>query len=632
MGHAAIVDRNGRVLAHPLATWVRDAVDISDVSVVQRMMAGDTGIGQFYSPALKGDMIAGFTSVPKAGWGVMIPQPVSELHLEAYEALKPIYLIIGGGLALAMVTALFLSGRIADPLERITSAARKANQTGDLEEIPEDTRAFIPAEPLEIISAYNGMVQAVRSSEEHMRELAYSDNLTGLLNRAAFTRLVGRCLSAQDAPDVGGALLHFDLDDFKAINDAHGHALGDKVLVEIATRVSRLVEGCFGVSARNNPLIRTVDDHSLKQMPLFARFGGDEFTLLLPGLCDRSAIERFSEAMISSISRPIDLGSAEIRPATSVGVTLFPQDCGSVDVLLHRADVALYHAKSRGKSQWCLYEPDKGVQSAFEIQAEVSAAIAAGQMELHYQPKIDTASGGALSAEALVRWRHPSRGLVPPVAFIPHIENSAVVVELGEWVLRQAANDIRNWTRNGRTMKVALNIAARHFLEVDFAERATAIIKTAGVEASSFELEITEEAAMAPLDDGRDVIGTLKQNGFRVALDDYGRGYSNLSRLAQLRIDTIKIDRSLIDNVTENERTRKIVTATVAMAESLDCRVVGEGVETSAMAMTLARIGCHELQGYYFSKPLPKARFEEWLDARAGSRIVDLTARLAKAL
>jgi EAL domain-containing protein (putative c-di-GMP-specific phosphodiesterase class I) len=298
--------------------------------------------------------------------------------------------------------------------------------------------------------------------------------------------------------------------------------------------------------------------------------------------------------------------------------------------VMHRADAALYHAKARGKGQFCFYDPANGVRSIAEIRREIAGAIANDEMVLHYQPKVDCKTGNVNSVEALVRWQHPVLGLKGPIAFIPQIEDSEEICALGEWVLKRAADDLALWQAGGRDLTIAVNIGARHLVSPGFPERALEIVTSAGVDPSQIELEITEEIAMQQEDHTRNVIDTLKAHGFRVALDDYGRGYSNLSRLAEVKVDVIKIDRSLILNVESHERTRKIVAATIAMAEALDCRVVAEGIEEAGHAALLRKLGCHELQGYFFARPMAREDLTVWLLARGRSTVADLQSEIAK--
>ncbi|NJR13208.1 MAG: EAL domain-containing protein [Phyllobacteriaceae bacterium] len=642
-GHAVIVDQMGQVLAHPKDEWVQTAQSLAQLRPISQGLAMGNGVAEFYSPALEADMVAGFSGVRNAGWAVMVPQPLAELKLQAYEALRPIYLILTLGLLLALLLAYGFADRIARPLERITTSARRAHTAG-LEEIHDDRGLLVPLEQREIVVAYNGMVRSVRASETQMRRLAYTDGLTGLLNRAAFCALAGSAFETEGGTSnrARGALFYFDVDDFKTVNDTRGHAAGDAVLAGIAERVCGVLRGLFGDLACIDGSLRQIDltgPDAEAPRPHFARFGGDEFVLLVPGLVTRADIEVFAERIMQAVAAPM-AGKAEgLNTRISIGAAAYdmagadmPAD---LDQMLQRADVALYHAKTRGKGRMCLYAPEEGVRSIHEIRADIRHAIQSGQMVLHYQPKIHTRSGMVHSVEALVRWNHPQRGLVMPGAFIPAIEDSDEIIALGEWVFRAAAADMLAWQAQGRDLSVAINIAARHYSMPGFASRTVAMARDCGVEPSRITLEITEEAAMRP-GEGSDenagvAIAELKAAGFMVALDDYGCGYSNLQRLAQIKVDAIKIDRSLIAQVNSHARTREIVAATVAMAEALECRVTAEGIEDAAHAATLRRLGCHELQGYYFAHAMDMADCESWLREREHNNTAGLR-QLAAAL
>jgi EAL domain-containing protein (putative c-di-GMP-specific phosphodiesterase class I)/GGDEF domain-containing protein len=626
MGHAAITDQTGAVLAHPKKDWVASAFSIDALEPVKLALSGKSGVTTFFSPALKTEMVAGYAGVPSSGWAVMVPQPMAEIELKIYDALKPIYFTLAIGLIAALVLAYGAAGRIARPLERITAAALRADSLKSLVPIEEETRAFVPQEQRAIVAAFNGMVRSIHASEAKVRVLAYTDSLTGLLNRAAFTTMAESLL----ARGAGGVLYYFDIDDFKTVNDTRGHSEGDLVLKSVGDGIGRLLDARFGGRAGVDALSGGND----ARLPIFARFGGDEFVLLVPQAMAREEIDAFAVAMgaASRLAQPsTDSSDASDGEAIqiSIGAAAFdPAGFDTLDAILQRADAAVYHAKARGKARHCVYAPEEGVRSIHDIRAEVAAAIANDEMLLHYQPKVISRSGEVRSVEALVRWIKPAEGLVQPAAFIPAIEDSPVIIALGEWVMRAAAADILKWRAKGLDLTVAINIASRHYETPGFPERMTEIARACGVEPSSLILEVTEEAAMSPSAAAEDVIAELKRSGFQVALDDYGRGYSNLQRLAQIKVDAIKIDRSLIAHVNDHDRTLEIVAATVAMAEALDCRVIAEGIENSAHAATLRQLGCHELQGFFFARPMPAEALETWLAERAANPVGRLAKRI----
>ena len=632
LGHAVIVDQAGQVLAHPNKEWENIARPLADAQIVRAMLRGDSGVLQFESPSMKGEMIAGYSGVEGAGWGVMIPQPVSELNIKALDAVKPIYFIIAIGLAVAAAAAIFVSHLVAKPLEKITQLARNAKSVAELSELPELKGALIPAEPRAIVTAYNGMVRAIRASEAKVRSQAYTDSLTGLLNRSAFNEASEKLFSVLGNRQSCSLLFYFDLDGFKNTNDTHGHAIGDKVLLEASKRTTELCKRFFGIDDVFNPLLGEISEADRLSLPLFARVGGDEFVLVLPQAKNIKNREEFARQLTECLLEPYHFDDLTLKAGASIGAAVFPEGKDTLEAVLHRADAALYHAKARGKGQYCFYNPDDGVRSIVEIRREIANAISNDEMVLHYQPKVDAQTGAANSLEALVRWQHPTKGLLGPVAFIPDIEDSEEICALGEWVLKKAVHDITLWQAEGRTLTIAVNIGARHLMSTSFTTRAIEIVTCAGVDPSTVELEITEETAMRDEDNVRDVIDMLKAQGFRVALDDYGRGYSNLSRLADMKVDVIKIDRSLIMNVESHERTRKILAATISMAEALECRVVAEGIEEASTAALLRKLGCHDFQGYFFAKPMDRDRLNIWLNERTKNTVATLQNQISAML
>ena len=629
MGHAVIVDQAGQVLAHPKKEWENVARPLGDATIVRAMLRGDSGVMQFESPSLKGEMIAGYAGIKGAGWGVMIPQPVSELNIKAYDAVKPIYLIVAAGLAIAAAAAIYFSHLIAKPLERITLLVRSAKSVAELNELPELKGTLIPTEPRDIVTAYNGMVRAIRASEAKVRSQAYFDSLTGLLNRSAFNDAAQRLFAISKGKQGGSLLFYIDLDGFKGINDTQGHAIGDRVLVEASSRIVALCQSFFSIKQVFNPLHDVFSDTHIPTLPIFARLGGDEFVLILPRAENARERERFARKLSDCLQEPYIFEGLLIKGGASIGCAVFPEGKDTLEAALHRADAALYHAKARGKGQYCNYCPEDGVRSIIEIRREIAEAISGGQMVLHYQPKVDAVTGATQSVEALVRWQHPVLGLQNPAMFIAHIEDSDEICALGEWVLGRAAEDFTHWKKIGRTLSVAVNISARHLISSDFPRRAFEIVSAAGIEPRYIQLEITEEVAMRDDENMRTVIDALKDYGFSVALDDYGRGYSNLSRLAEVKVDVIKIDRSLIANVETHWRTRKIVAATIAMANALDCRVVAEGIEEASHAAVLRQLGCHDFQGYFFAKPMEWASLNQWFLEREKNDVGALQSQIS---
>lgn len=636
-GHAAIVDHAGNVLAHPLDDWVAARKNIAGVSAVQRMFKGETGIEQFYSPALKGDMIAGFTTVPGPGWGVMIPQPVVELYQKAAATQSTALTILISSLAFAAAISLYISIRVADPLERVIRAAKRVDEGRSLEEISVAGGPMVPSELVELQDTYNRMVQSLNRSQGRIRRLAYTDSVTALPNRESFRLMVIRQLGHLAETGGRGAMIFIDIDNFKIINDTLGHDRGDQVLRALADRISNVVREVTGIKPVNRYLEEGAAAGKLVDAPIVGRIGGDEFTVFIPNLSKDLKLEKVLSQIRAEMARPLpDLGAdvhlSAISGGASIGAACFPRHGGDFETLLKLADIAMYHAKRNGKNRAEIFRAEIGDVSSTEMRMEVSRGLKQGEFILHYQPKVNSQTGSITSVEALIRWQHPERGLLGPNVFIPLIEETDVIIEVGEWVLNEAALQISRWEEEGLELDVAVNIATRHFGTKGFARQAKDLVRKAGIDPSRIELEITEETVLASMDYSQSIIANLQKLGFKISLDDFGRGYSNLTRLANLEVNTIKIDGPLTAGVTEDGRTRVIVASTIEMAHGLGCTTVAEGVETLEQAVLLRKLGCESLQGFYFARPMEGTLLSGWLQDRRGSKVLDLRKKLKQAI
>ncbi len=623
-GHAAIVDNKGNVLAHPLDSWIASRKNISKVSAVKRMLRGETGIQEFYSPALKGDMIAGFTSVPGPGWGVMIPQPVAELHIKAAKAENSALTVLAVCLLIVIFLSIATATYLSRPLEHILEATHRAKDSNHLQEANLSTHWFVPIEFHKVLKSFNRMVRRLRDNLIHIKHLAYSDPVTGLPNRESFRLMLQKELKRLRDTGESGAMLFVDLDEFKAVNDTMGHDGGDTALRAISTRLI----GTLQFRTGRDPISRAMTKDAVLAVadgaPMLARIGGDEFVIFVPGAGDTEQLQNILEDVKQCLVEPVDVGGEEVVIGASIGAARFPADGDSYEAILKRADIAMYHAKRTGKNKVQIYSSEIGEVSIAELRREVSMAIKNGEFVLHYQPKINCQTNSIESVEALIRWNHSERGFLFPGAFIPMVEESDVIVELGEWVVRAAVADMATWREQGTERRISVNISARHFCSANFVERITHIIDETGVDRRYLELEITEEAAMTCQISTQEAIDALHAAGIRVSLDDFGRGYSNLSRLADLSVDTIKIDDPLTARVTSDERVRAIIRATVEMAEGLGCQTVAEGVETMEQAACLVELGCTHLQGYHFAKPMEKNQLLDWIKIHETGKVREM--------
>ena len=429
----------------------------------------------------------------------------------------------------------------------------------------------------------------------HSHQLALTDELTGLGNRRAFYEQV-ELRTVGLGPDAQGALLLLDLDRFKEVNDSLGHHAGDDLLCHVAARLTACLHGS--------------DD-------LLARLGGDEFAIFLLGV-DAEAAELVAERVHAALAPPFSVDAVTVRIDASVGISLFPVHGREVSNLLRRADIAMYHAKEgrTGHAFYSIAGDSTGGEERLRTLEELREAILTEGLVVFYQPKVDSRTLTVSGVEALVRWVHPTRGLLFPDAFLPLAEQSGLMRDLTTAVLEQSLAQVRRWRDEGRVLAVAVNLSASSLVDLELPLRISEVLLRHGLPASSLELEITEDFLMGDRERARGILTELRALGIRVAVDDFGTGYSSLAYLRELPIDQLKLDRSFVQPMADDPRAAAIVRSTIDLAHSLGMTLVAEGVEDEATAGQLASSGCDESQGFYFSRALPAAELEQWMDQR----------------
>ncbi|QGT77751.1 EAL domain-containing protein [Guyparkeria halophila] len=431
----------------------------------------------------------------------------------------------------------------------------------------------------------------LRATEARLDFLARHDALTDLPNRALLLSHLHERVASADVAALG--LLLIDLDRFRDVNDSYGHHVGDTLLRQAAQRLESLLEGrCL------------------------ARLGGDEFAVLAENL-GRTDLAGLAETIIEVLSRPwrLDNGT-EVRLGASIGITCYPDFGRSPEALLQQADASVYRAKAEGRGGFRFFDDSltASARHRIEMETRLRRAIEAGELELHYQPQVEIASGRIIGAEALVRWRDGERGLVPPDAFIPVAEQTGMIGLLGEWVLREACRQGREWRDAGLAVpRLAVNLSARQLHDESLVERVRAVLDETGYPPDRLELELTESALMHQQERSVRVLRALRRLGLHLAIDDFGTGYSSLAYLRQFPIDVLKIDKRFVDDLAENNDDREIAGAILAMGHALRLSVIAEGVETEAQLAFLRANGCDTYQGYLFSPPLPPAAFARLL-------------------
>ncbi|MDY6945843.1 MAG: EAL domain-containing protein, partial [Pseudomonadota bacterium] len=423
---------------------------------------------------------------------------------------------------------------------------------------------------------------ALENANERLRHLATHDSLTELPNRLLLDDRLSQAISYAERRQGRVAVLVIDLDRFKMINDSLGHHGGDELLKEVASRLR-------GVLRKSDTLART---------------GGDEFVLIADEASDHSDVEQLAQRLIACFAKPFHILSVDIHTAPSVGISMYPNDGKRAEELLKNADAAMYHSKNVGGNTHTFFTASMSAfaQQRLELENGLRRALVNGELELHYQPKVDVTTGRISSTEALIRWRHPQRGLVPPGDFIPLAEETGLILQIGEWVLREACRQARQWQLNGMApVRVAINMSAQQFKQKNLVSVVQSALENANLEPTYLEIELTESAVMHNAAASAAILEQLSRIGVHISIDDFGTGYSSLNYLRRFPLDKLKIDRSFIKDVVANPEDAAIVHAIISLAHSLRLKVIAEGVETEQQLEFLRNLGCDQYQGFYCS-------------------------------
>jgi diguanylate cyclase (GGDEF)-like protein len=438
--------------------------------------------------------------------------------------------------------------------------------------------------------------------EEQIRQLAFFDGLTSLPNRMLFKEQLAQSLQRAKRDHEHLAVLFLDLDNFKRINDTLGHSVGDLLLQSVSQRLTHCVRGEDSVS-RSEPL----DNGSS-----VARLGGDEFTVLLSNLVDARDSGRVAHRIIDALDEPFDLDGQEVFVSASIGIAIYPVDGEDIESLLKHADVAMYHAKSKGRGRYQFYNRSVNATAfaRLELESNMRRGLELGEFLLHFQPVLDGSADRVIGAEALVRWQHPDKGLLMPAAFISLAEEAGLIIPLGNWVLAQACRQNRAWQLAGlQPIPMAVNISSVQLRQPRFAEWVQQVLVESGLAPQYLVLEVTESMLIEDSESTLACLEQIRELGVRIAIDDFGTGFSSLVYLKRLPVDILKIDQCFIRDVGSDEDNSAIASAVIALARGLRLSVVAEGVETRAEREFLRNSGCSSMQGYLFSRPLDAAHF-----------------------
>ena len=546
--------------------------------------------------------------------GVMLREAAlgHDLHLLGVDGWSLAALVVGvSGITLWMASR--LTGLIAS-LQRSTEAIA----AGDFD-APVDVDCACEVGGL--ASSFRKMTSRLNANILRMNTLAHTDPITLLPNRSVIDHLLSYALAPERAGAFRAAIVFIDLDGFKRINDTLGHDGGDELLRLASTRI---LERGLGRTASTIDTCTDPFGNPCDRLPediVFARFAGDEFVAVLPGQTRRDELAALGQRVIDALREPFRVKGQDVTVGASVGIAIAPDDTDSAAELLTFADLAMYSAKQAGKSRCTFF--DKRIRQAIleraRIEGDLRQALDRGELLLHYQPKVDTQTLQLVAVEALVRWQHPQRGLLLPAAFIDVAEQVGLMARLGQRVLELAAAQARAWLEAGLLRPVAVNVSPSQFADPAFVERVLDTLRRHQLPPQLLTIEITESMAMDDFSATARRLAVLREAGVSVAIDDFGIGFSNLSQLSRLPLDMLKIDRSLVIEIGRSEKSEAIIRAVVGMAHALGYRTVAEGIDSLQQMAYLRELGCHELQGFLFARPMAAADLAMWAPGQVSS-------------
>lgn len=433
-------------------------------------------------------------------------------------------------------------------------------------------------------------ITSIKKSEEEVKYLAYHDALTGLPNRLLFNDRLNQAIAQVRRHKTCGAVFFIDLDDFKKINDGMGHAVGDLFLQGVALRLIEILH----------------EDDTV------ARMGGDEFAIILNEISSKSDADGLAEKIISSLEEPFLLKGQDVYVSASIGITFFPEDSEEPDTLIKNSDAAMHRVKKQGKNSYRLFEPEMNSKAGrrLTLESEMRKALEREEFVVYYQPKVDIDSGRIVGAEALVRWQHPEKGMIPPGDFIPIAEETGLKAPLGEWVLEKACEQVVSWQRLGYPpITIAVNISSHQFTRTNLTEKIKSVLQSTSLDPSLLDIEITESMLMGDMESTIATLRELSAMGVQTSIDDFGTGYSSLNYLRRFDIDTLKIDKSFVNDISTDKDAAAIASAIISLGHIMGMKIVAEGVETAEQLSFLKDQNCDEMQGYLFSRPLPGESF-----------------------
>ncbi|TCS43126.1 EAL domain-containing protein [Reinekea marinisedimentorum] len=573
-------------------------IEFTDYHGVPKVHFGDERVQQLIDEGSDRDLIR-VVIQPMAGYQIRYSALKTAAHAQSLVLSNNIYAVT---LVFIVFTVLalwaLLRKTVLRPLTKLMVASRDVSN-GTFAPMPmiNTNREF-----RHLSDCFNSMISTLEQNQERIQFIADHDSLTDLPNRRMFHYLLNNVVAFAKRDEYKTALLFFDIDNFKLVNDSLGHGVGDQLLMQVSSRIKELVRATDAVLALKNRAVGAGEE-------LLARLGGDEFTLILPSLNNELCASSVAQRILDSLQQEFIIGEHRVNITASIGIAIYPDNGDSVEELVKNADIAMYHAKASGKNNYKYFNEELNELLKFRIQQEreLCSAIKNKEFELFLQPLVNSTDESIYGFETLLRWHHPSRGMVSPDQFIPLAEESGLIVEIGHWVMFEACRIARDWIDAGHdTFKFSVNVSSIQFERQDVYQLIKDALEKYAVPAETLVIELTETAIMTKHSEKSGVLQSVRKLGVKVALDDFGSGYSSLSYLRNLPVDYLKIDRQFIVESRDKSEVRSIINAIAIMAHALDLTVVAEGVEKPGEARFLNSIGCDLIQGYYYSKPVPE--------------------------
>ncbi|SEP88060.1 diguanylate cyclase (GGDEF) domain-containing protein [Ectothiorhodospira magna] len=588
---------NLRHIPEAAYTYRRELSDIAPPMGAALSGQGGQGITLDYAGI---SVVAAWRYVPALRWGMVVKMDAAEALAPVHQLRRLTAMVLGGILLITVLLAAVFAHSLIQPMRRLTRVTSEISagnhQQRAVEQGPRELRHLARAfnqmtdQLIQFQNALEARVTARTLDLEHanarLHHLAHHDTLTNLPNRYSLTDRLAQALSLSQREGPGLAVLFIDMDHFKNINDTLGHQVGDQLLIQVAERLRDCV----------------------RDSDVVARLGGDEFMVILTQINTPDQAGMVAHKIQGRLSKPFRIMDLVLHSSPSIGISLSPHDGTSVEALMKHADTAMYQAKSEGRNTFRFFcaEMNTAAQARMEIENDLRQALEQQQFHLVYQPQMDRQQGCFVSAEALLRWEHPQKGLIPPDRFIPVAEETGLILPLGEWVLAEACRQMRLWQQQGqRIERVAVNLSARQLVSDTLIGHVSRLLEYHHLTPDRLELEITESTAMREPTSSLRQLQSLRDLGIRLSIDDFGTGHSSLSYLKHLPVQALKLDKSFVRDIPDNRNSRAICAATITLAHTMGIQVVAEGVETTAQADFLGSLQCDLLQGYLYGRPLP---------------------------